>query len=181
MSIVSTAQSYLGTPYVYGGNGYSGIDCSGLTQQSYAQNGISIPRTAQDQYNSSTKITQSQLKPNDLIFESSTGSTSNITHVMLYVGDGKAIESPHSGASVRYTDISTRSNIVGYGTYGASSSSSSSSKTSSSKTSSSSSSKTSSSSSSNTLSSSTKVDPVSGKTYSTVAPSWLSGSTKVNK
>ena len=123
MSVVNSAKSFLGTSYVYGGNGYSGIDCSGLSQQSYAQNGISIPRTAQAQYNSSTKINQSQLKPGDLIFESSTGSTSNVTHVMVYAGDGKAIESARPGTSVRYTDLSTRTNIVGYGTYGASSSS----------------------------------------------------------
>ena len=116
MSIVESALSYIGTPYVWGGNGYSGIDCSGLTQQAYKQNGIDIPRTAQAQYNASTKIEADQLKPGDLIFEGS--SKNNISHVLLYIGDGKAVESPRTGLKVRTTSLNTRSDIVGYGTFG---------------------------------------------------------------
>lgn len=116
MSVVKSAMSYMGTPYVWGGNGYSGIDCSGLIQQSYKANGVELPRTAQGQYNVSTKITQSDLKPGDLVFESSTNSINNITHVMMYIGNGEVIEAPHSGANVRTSQLSSRSNIVGYGT-----------------------------------------------------------------
>lgn len=115
MSIVESALSFLDVPYLYGGNGYTGIDCSGLTQQAYKQNGISIPRTAQAQYNASTKIEADQLQPGDLIFEGS--GADNITHTMLYLGDGKAIESPHTGSKVRITSLNTRTDIVGYGTY----------------------------------------------------------------
>lgn len=117
--VVSTALTYLGVPYVWGGNGYEGIDCSGLTQQSYKANGINIPRVAQDQYNASTKIEASDLQPGDLIFESNTKSQNNITHVLMYIGEGKAIEAPRSGLNVRITDVNSRSNIVGYGTYNA--------------------------------------------------------------
>ena len=116
-NLVESAKEFLGVPYVYGGNGKNGIDCSGLTQQAYADNGISIPRVAQDQYNASTKIEREDLQPGDLIFMSNTNSTDNITHVVMYAGDNKIIEAPRTGLNVRMTSLNGRSNIVGYGTF----------------------------------------------------------------
>ena len=115
MSVVDTALTYLGVPYLYGGNDRNGIDCSALMQQSYKANGINIPRVAQDQYNQSTKIEYGDLKPGDLIFEGS--SVDNISHVLMYIGNGQAIESPRTGYNVRITDLNTRTDIVGYGRY----------------------------------------------------------------
>lgn len=121
MGVVDTALKYIGVPYVWGGSSPSGFDCSGLVQYSYAQNGISIPRVAQDQYNKSTKISKSELQKGDLIFTSKLGSTSKINHVVMYIGDNKVIEAPYTGMNVRTKSLDSVSNIVGYGTYNASS------------------------------------------------------------
>lgn len=122
--IVATALQYQGVPYVWGGASPSdgGFDCSGLVQYAYSQNNIDIPRTAQEQYNQSTKIDKSQLQLGDLIF---TGSSSdNITHVVMYMGmsdNGKeyVIEAPRPGKTVTSRSLESVENIVGYGTYNA--------------------------------------------------------------
>ena len=115
-SIVNTAMQFLGVPYVWGGTSPSGFDCSGLVQYSYAQNGVDIPRVAQDQYNASTKISRDQLQAGDLVFGGT--STNNITHVMMYIGDGKVVHAPRTGEVVKVIDLDSYANVVGYGTYG---------------------------------------------------------------
>lgn len=117
-NVVNTAMQYIGVPYVWGGSTPSGFDCSGLVQYSYKENGITIPRTAQEQYNQSTKIKYEDIKAGDLIFIGD--SDSDINHVVMYTGNGEYIEAPHSGANVRTGSIYNLKNIVGYGTYGAS-------------------------------------------------------------
>jgi cell wall-associated NlpC family hydrolase len=99
---VAFARAQLGTPYVWGGDGPAegGFDCSGLTQAAYAAAGISLPRTAQDQYTASPHLPASaSLLPGDLLFYGS--SPGHITHVALYTGGGQALEAPHRGAVVR--------------------------------------------------------------------------------
>lgn len=91
-AIVNTAYSKVGCPYVYGGTGPNGFDCSGFVQWVYRQNGISIPRTTYSQYAAGTKISYSQIQPGDLIFFNTNGQ--NLGHVGLYVGGGKMI---HAG------------------------------------------------------------------------------------
>ncbi|MFG2118498.1 NlpC/P60 family protein [Streptomyces sp. NPDC048710] len=97
----SAAQSKIGSPYVYGASGPSSFDCSGLTSWSYAQAGVSIPRTSEAQANIGTRIyNQSDLKVGDLVF-----FYGDLHHVGLYAGNGQVLHAPHTGAVVRYEAI----------------------------------------------------------------------------
>lgn len=110
-AVYDTATDYLGLKYVWGGASLtSGADCSGFTQQIYKKFGVSLPHHAADQAKMGTKITSKKdLQAGDLVFF---GSKSNITHVGIYGGDGKFIESPHTGASVRVSKLSSRKDFV---------------------------------------------------------------------
>lgn len=110
-SLYDEATNYLGLKYVWGGASLtSGADCSGFTQQIYKKFGVSLPHHAADQAKMGTKITSKKnLQAGDLVFF---GSKNNITHVGIYGGDGKFIESPHTGASVRVSKLSSRKDFV---------------------------------------------------------------------
>ena len=83
----AAAQGQIGKPYVYGATGPSSFDCSGLTSYAYAQAGVSIPRTSEEQANIGTRIySQSQLKVGDLVF-----FYGDIHHVGLYAGGGQVL------------------------------------------------------------------------------------------
>ncbi|TJZ52971.1 NlpC/P60 family protein [Streptomyces piniterrae] len=97
---VSFAYAALGKPYVWGATGPSAYDCSGLTQAAWKSSGISLPRTTYTQINSGPRIDRSQLAPGDLVF-----FYTGISHVGLYIGDGKMIHAPHPGAPVRIAPI----------------------------------------------------------------------------
>lgn len=93
---INFACGQLGLPYVWGGNGPAGgdagFDCSGLTKAAYGAAGISLPRTAQTQYNAGPLVPADQpLLPGDLVFY---GTPSNVHHVGLYIGAGKMIHAP---------------------------------------------------------------------------------------
>jgi peptidoglycan DL-endopeptidase CwlO len=100
--IVSKAASFEGTPYVYGATGPSSFDCSGLTSYVFKKMGISIPRTAQQQYDAAQHLSKSQAQPGDLIFM---GSPSNIYHVAIYAGNGKIWTAPEPGESVKLGNL----------------------------------------------------------------------------
>lgn len=110
-ALYDEATNYLGLKYVWGGNSLTnGVDCSGFTQQIYKKFGVSLPHHAADQAKMGTKITSKKnLQAGDLVFF---GSKNNITHVGIYGGDGKFIESPHTGASVRVSKLSSRKDFV---------------------------------------------------------------------
>jgi peptidoglycan DL-endopeptidase CwlO len=101
----------VGKPYRWGGNGPNSFDCSGLTSFAWARAGVDLPRTSRDQYAGTTRISRGDLRPGDLIFYHSP-----ISHVAMYIGDGRVVEAPNSGNNVRVRDDGlTRSGIVGYG------------------------------------------------------------------
>ncbi|MDA8310161.1 MAG: NlpC/P60 family protein [Actinomycetota bacterium] len=95
------ALAQVGTPYVWGGEIPGvGFDCSGLVQAAYRTAGIALPRTAQQQYDATTKLAPGDpLQPGDLVFFGQ--STTDITHVGIYAGDGEMVDAPHAGADVR--------------------------------------------------------------------------------
>jgi cell wall-associated NlpC family hydrolase len=100
-SAIEAAESKLGTPYVWGATGPDAFDCSGLMQYAFEQAGMDLPRTSAAQSKVGQKVSMDNLKPGDLIF-----LYSPVSHVVMYVGNGKVIEAPNSGEDVRYTPLS---------------------------------------------------------------------------
>jgi cell wall-associated NlpC family hydrolase len=98
---VAAAESQLGLPYQWGAELESvSFDCSGLVQFAYGQAGITLPRVAQAQYDFGMVVLDGNLKPGDLLFFGA--NDRSIEHVGMYVGNGKMIDAPHTGAFVRY-------------------------------------------------------------------------------
>lgn len=97
---LAAARSVLGRPYVWGANGPSGFDCSGLMQWSYARAGVGLPRTSQEQRYAGHQVPLSQARPGDLVTYRSDAS-----HVAMYAGNGQVIHAPYPGAPVRYDPV----------------------------------------------------------------------------
>jgi peptidoglycan endopeptidase LytE len=105
--IVAEAETRLGMPYVSGGVGPEGFDCSGLVYWVFTQLGYSAPRTVADQYYWSTPIDRSELEPGDLVFFSDTYSSADwLTHVGIYIGGGMFIHAADYDEGVRETSLS---------------------------------------------------------------------------
>ena len=97
--LLAVAMDQLGSPYRYGGRSpREGFDCSGLVQYTHRQAGIDVPRTARDQYKASRPVSRRQLRPGDLVFFRIDGR--RISHVGIYLGDGRFIHAPSSGRKV---------------------------------------------------------------------------------
>jgi cell wall-associated NlpC family hydrolase len=97
---VRFALAQIGTPYVWGGEGPGGFDCSGLVQAAYQAAGIALPRVAQQQYDAGPRLQPGEaLQPGDLVFFGS--DAHHVTHVGIVVGAGEMVDAPHSGATVR--------------------------------------------------------------------------------
>ncbi|MFC4591106.1 C40 family peptidase [Sphaerisporangium corydalis] len=107
---VSTAKKQVGDPYRWGATGPGAFDCSGLVLYAWRKAGVRLPRIAASQFRSvRKKVSWKNLKPGDLMFFRGLG------HVGMYVGHGKMIHSPHSGARVRIDRLSgyRRAGFVG--------------------------------------------------------------------
>jgi cell wall-associated NlpC family hydrolase len=94
------AMNQLGDPYVWGADGPSSFDCSGLTMAAWARAGVSLSHSSRAQYGEGAHVSKSELQPGDLVFY-----YSPISHVAIYAGNGKIIHAPHEGASVEYADL----------------------------------------------------------------------------
>jgi cell wall-associated NlpC family hydrolase len=102
------AYAQLGKPYRYGGAGPRSFDCSGLTMRAWQAAGVSISHNALAQYRSTQHVSRSQLQPGDLVYFGHP-----IHHVGIYIGGGKMIEAPYTGANVRITDFGYRHDYAG--------------------------------------------------------------------
>jgi cell wall-associated NlpC family hydrolase len=91
------ALGQVGTPYRYGGKTPAGFDCSGLVHYSYRQAGKSIPRTTAGQWAALAPVNSRDMRTGDLLFFSIDGQMS---HVGLYLGDGRFVHAPSSGRTV---------------------------------------------------------------------------------
>jgi cell wall-associated NlpC family hydrolase len=93
-----------GAPYLYGGNGPTRFDCSGLTSQAWLHAGVRIPRTAAGQLAGLPRVSLSQIRPGDLVVYS---FSSHADHVAIYIGDGRTVDtaSHHLNGGVGYSKL----------------------------------------------------------------------------
>lgn len=102
--VISSAESKLGSTYVYGDTGKEGYDCSGLVYSIYNDElGISIPRSSVSQSTFGKQVSKSDLQEGDLVFFNTTGN--GVSHVGIYVGDGKFIHASSGQGKVMTSSL----------------------------------------------------------------------------
>ncbi len=110
---VNFALQFEGNPYVYGGTSLTkGADCSGFTMSVFKEFGCELPRVAAAQYEASRKKELSEIEPGDLVFYGRGG----ISHVALYIGNGKIIHASTSASGIKISDYDYET-PVGVGSY----------------------------------------------------------------
>ena len=104
--IVFTAKNFLGLPYRWGGTSpKEGFDCSGLTMTAYRLNGYQLPRTSREQFKAGNPIATDALRPADLVFFA-TRTQKGVSHVGIYIGEGRFIHAPGRGKKIRIDSLS---------------------------------------------------------------------------
>ena len=99
-TVLEKAQEYLGVPYVWGGNGWSGLDCSGLVKNCFAKSGVRLPRRASEQarVGRPVPLDPSALKPGDRLYFAV--KRASIDHTGIYLGNGLFIHASMSQGKV---------------------------------------------------------------------------------
>lgn len=99
------ALKQIGDRYVFGADGLTYWDCSGLTMKAFASAGVSLPHSSRAQSRMGKSIPRSQLKPGDLVFFGRP-----VSHVGIYLGGGKMVHAPRSGSRVKVASASSLGN-----------------------------------------------------------------------
>ena len=103
LAAVAAAKAQVGKRYVWGTSGANTFDCSGLTSYAYRQVGINISRSSRVQWQSAgRRVSKSELKPGDLVFY-----YSPVSHVGIYIGNGKIVDAANPRKGVRITSLSS--------------------------------------------------------------------------
>ena len=114
IAFLTAAESRLGMPYVWGANGPTSFDCSGLVQWSLAQAGVVMPRVAAAQAQAGPAVPLSQLAPGDLLFyHTDPTAPGYISHVAIYLGDGEMLQAPEPGLDVEVVPADFGSEFAG--------------------------------------------------------------------
>jgi cell wall-associated NlpC family hydrolase len=99
---IKYAYAQLGKPYQWGGAGPNSFDCSGLTMRSWGAAGVSLPHSAAGQQAELPRVSLSALEPGDLVFFGDPAF-----HTAIYIGGGRIIQAPHTGAVVEISSLSS--------------------------------------------------------------------------
>jgi cell wall-associated NlpC family hydrolase len=105
--VVAYAKKFLGVKYVYGASSPKGFDCSGFALYVFKHFGIKLERTSASQGAHGTKIKRSELQPGDLVFFDTNGGLNGISHVGIYIGDGKFIHASSYNHKVIINSLNT--------------------------------------------------------------------------
>jgi len=100
--IVNSVLTWQGVTYLWGGTSRAGVDCSGLVQRVFEENGISLPRTSYEQYRQGMGIPQANLKPGDLVFFNTNGTPAS--HVGIYLGERNFISATKRCVEIQSLD-----------------------------------------------------------------------------
>jgi cell wall-associated NlpC family hydrolase len=126
VGVVSAVKSELGLPYSWGGGGpggpsygfaqgakTKGFDCSSLLQYGWAKAGVKIPRVTYDQWKVGRPVQNP--RPGDAVFFEP--GRKGPEHVGIYIGNGRFVEAPHTGANIRISSLAGRSDYMGARTF----------------------------------------------------------------
>jgi len=103
--LIARAKQFIGTPYKWGGSGPLGFDCSGFTQYLLREVGIDLPRVSSQQAAFGPRISLDKLRPGDLVAWDNSSRNTGADHIAIYIGDGKVIQAPKPGDSVKISTI----------------------------------------------------------------------------
>lgn len=111
--VIAEAKKWVGTPYVWGGSGPLGFDCSGFTQYVMRKFGIELPRVSYQQASGGTRVGLDELRPGDLVAWDNSSRNNGADHIGIYIGNGQVIHAPKPGDSVKISPIWDRANAWG--------------------------------------------------------------------